>query len=333
MCRRWSKMSIMDKIKKILGREPLKPGMYSYVGRKDFEGYRFHLRVEKDGSGILVINAARILFLNETATEYMKLMLESGIEDVVVKEIVNRFKVDEKTARADYKKMSEDIKNLVKSGDINPEAEGTFEKSGLAKKELGAPLMANLVLTYKSNDAPVYNFADPNRTSKELTVDEWKKVIDNLFEAAVPHVNFVGGEPTLREDLLDLIIYAEEKGIITGLLTDGRRLSDKEYFLSLIKAGIDHFQIQIESYDEKVHDSLVKSEGAFKETVAGIKNAVVTPIYTITNTTIVPENLKDIEKTIDFVKGLGINVFGFNLWIEQEPDKSKKPPEKDKKKS
>jgi len=45
-------------------------GRYTYRGRGNFAGLALQLRVEPDGEGVLVINADRVLFLNETATAY-----------------------------------------------------------------------------------------------------------------------------------------------------------------------------------------------------------------------------------------------------------------------
>ena len=58
---------------------------------------------------------------------------------------------------------------------------------------------------------------------------------------------FTGGEPTLREDLPDLVAHAEHNGQITGLNTNARRLADPGYVEKLVSAGLDHVQITVES--------------------------------------------------------------------------------------
>jgi len=50
--------------------EILPSGMYSYhTDPTSPDQFRLHLRVEPDGNGILVVNAATVLHLNQTATE------------------------------------------------------------------------------------------------------------------------------------------------------------------------------------------------------------------------------------------------------------------------
>ncbi|MDP2806697.1 MAG: SPASM domain-containing protein, partial [bacterium] len=53
-------------------------------------------------------------------------------------------------------------------------------------------------------------------------------------------------------------------------------------------------------------------KGAFEDTVKGIKNAVASPVYTITNTTLTRLNAKGMEKTMEFIKKLGITTMACN---------------------
>ena len=50
--------------------QALSPGLHAYERRDGAGGrVRIHLRVEPDGRGLLVINASRMLHLNQTAAE------------------------------------------------------------------------------------------------------------------------------------------------------------------------------------------------------------------------------------------------------------------------
>ena len=46
---------------------------------------------------------------------------------------------------------------------------------------------------------------------------------------------FTGGEPTLRDDLPELIAHAESNGQVSGLLSDGLRFADPAYLDSLLR--------------------------------------------------------------------------------------------------
>jgi radical SAM protein with 4Fe4S-binding SPASM domain len=136
-----------------------------------------------------------------------------------------------------------------------------------------------------------------------------------MHEIGVFILTFTGGEPTLREDLPDLLIYAQNKGAVTGLVTNGRRLKDKSYVDKLEKAGLDFVQVTLESHKAQIHDLMTASKGSFKETVAGIANAVLSKIYVTTNTTLSKYNAAEFLETIDFIKKLGVDGFGCNSLI------------------
>lgn len=83
---------------------------------------------------------------------------------------------------------------------------------------------------------------------------------------------------------------------------------------SLAGAGLDFAQVTLESSNEAVHDRMVGSEGAWRETVAGIKD-VAQRIHTTTNTTVTKDNKDTILDTVRFLKGLGVRKFGINALI------------------
>ena len=98
-----------------------------------------------------------------------------------------------------------------------------------------------------------------------------------------------------------------------GLIFDrnGVKLADNEFVQRLVEAGLDHFQITLESHDESIHNRMVGAD-SWRDTVQGIKNAVDTPVYTITNTTLTKLNTANIEQTVEFISSLGIEVMACN---------------------
>ena len=62
-------------------------------------------------------------------------------------------------------------------------------------------------------------------------------LISDLAAWGVPRLLFSGGEPLMREDLLELVAYARERGIQPSLLTNGTLLS-RERAAELKRAGL-----------------------------------------------------------------------------------------------
>jgi MoaA/NifB/PqqE/SkfB family radical SAM enzyme len=88
--------------------------------------------------------------------------------------------------------------------------------------------------------------APQERVKRELSTDEWKTILQKAWTAGIPQVVFTGGEPTLREDLAELIRAAEDLGMVSGLLTDGLRLADKKYRQKMLQSGLDHAMLLLD---------------------------------------------------------------------------------------
>lgn len=136
---------------------------------------------------------------------------------------------------------------------------------------------------------------------QELSTEEWKVIIDRCREAGIPQVTFTGGEPTMREDLFELIDYA--KWFITRLNTNGVLLTP-EYCRKLREASLDSAQITFYSADEEIHNRLVGAP-RFRDTVAGMENAIAAGINISVNTPLCTLN-RDYVKTLEFLRGKGV---------------------------
>jgi radical SAM protein with 4Fe4S-binding SPASM domain len=297
--------------------QPLPPGLHAYERRDEAGGrVRLHLRLEPDGRGLLVINAARMLHLNQTAAEYARLILEDVPEAQAVQTIRRRYHVDAATAQADYRRLRQQIQTLITSdGAVCPIHGLDLERVDPFSVPLTAPYRMDLALTYRCNDACPHCYVARPANHPEMDTASWKAVLDRVWDVGIPHVCFTGGEATLRPDLIELVAYAQEKGLVAGLLTNGRRLSDADYVRSLVAAGLDHVQITLESHDEAIHDRMVAAPGAWRETVQGIRNALAARLYTTTNTTLTHDNVPLIAETVAFIANLGVPTFSCNSLI------------------
>ena len=136
---------------------------------------------------------------------------------------------------------------------------------------------------------------------EELSTDDWKTIIDKCRAVGVPQITFTGGEPTMRDDLFELIDHA--KWFVTRLNTNGILLT-KEYCEELKKVSLDSMQITFYSSDEKIHNELVGAP-RYNDTVSGIKNALEAGISVSINTPLCTSN-KDYVKTLEFLHSLGV---------------------------
>jgi organic radical activating enzyme len=221
--------------------QPVQAGMYHYISPQDDpRNYRLHLRVEEDGSGVLIVNAATVLHLNQTATEYAYYFVHNTPADEAARKMARRYHVGVEQAFNDYRELGQRILTLVEMPDLDPVTYMDFARAQPYSGRLSAPYRLDCALTYRLPAGENPDFAPTKRVERELNTAEWAQVLEKAWAAGIPHVVFTGGEPTLRDDLPTLIEHAEYLGQVSGLLTDGLKLADPDYLDALLRTGLDH---------------------------------------------------------------------------------------------
>jgi organic radical activating enzyme len=212
--------------------------------------YRLHLRLQGDGSALLILNAATVLHLNPTAAEYAYHMVKGSKEEVVARDIHRRYRVGTQVALRDFNEFRQRIETLVHTPDLDPVSYLDFERLSPHSAQLTAPLRLDCALTYRLPEDTRGEYAPVKRVDRELTTSEWCSILDTAWKAGIPQVTFTGGEPTLRDDLPDLVAHAEKNGQVCGLLTDGLKMAEKGYLDKLLQTGLDHLLFILQP-DEK----------------------------------------------------------------------------------
>lgn len=290
-------------------------GVYHYLREQSGGKARLHLRLERDGRGLLLVNASRAFHLNPTAAYMAYLHLEGLAEADAVRAITRAFRVSRAQAADDYKNLCQQLAVMTDPGEHCPICELDLETNAPFSDRPSAPYRMDLALTYRCNNNCAHCYNARPRRHPELSTGQWKHMLDRLWEIGVPHIVFTGGEPTLRPDLPELIAHAERNGQITGINTNGRRLKDPEFLQSLVDAGLDHVQITLESHDPAVHDAMVGAKGAWKDTVAGLRAVLQTRLYVMTNTTLLRQNAPSLADTLAFLAETGVPTVGLNALI------------------
>lgn len=291
--------------------KPLDPGVYRYDGRDELEHHRFHLRVDSQHKGVLIIDASSLVELNGTALEYVRCVLEGWPEERAVKHMRRRYRhLDPATAAEHYRLVREQLDRFVHGETEVVGIIGT-DKMTIGADDYPAPYRMDLILTYRCQNQCGHCYNEP-REVRELSAEGWMAVIDRLWSIGVPHIVFTGGEPTLEPALRSLIVRSEQLGQVTGLVTNGRRLREPGYLKDLVEVGLDHVQITVLSHRAEVHDRLVGANGAWEETMEGLRTALAEDLYVSTNTTIMRSNIADAEATLTYLMAMGVRNVAFN---------------------
>ena len=281
-------MNIFERIKETLFPtiSPLPAGIYHYqTPLDDEENIRYHLRLEEDASGLLIINASTVLHLNQTAAEFAYYLIQQETDNEIISLVSKRYRAPKEQVKLDFLQFKEQIDALIHMTDLDPVTFFGLDRVNPYSKDISAPYRMDIALTYQSNSEESARVAPTDRVKRELSTEEWQSALDKIWEAGIPHVNFTGGEPTLRPDLIDLVKYAEKIGLVTGLLTDGTRLTEPAFLKQLLESGLDHIMILFDP----------KSDQAWE----AVRDSLVEDIYLTVHLTLTEQNQETIEEAID----------------------------------
>ncbi len=133
------------------------------------------------------------------------------------------------------------------------------------------------------------------RNPNELTTEECFTVVDQLSEfQPKPLIVFTGGDPLMRDDLVDIVEYAYEKGFRTAIAFSGTDRATEEKLEELKEAGIARIAISIDGSTAEKHDSFRGVNGTFEMSMKIIENAKNVGIPFQINTTVTRENIHDL---------------------------------------
>jgi len=138
----------------------------------------------------------------------------------------------------------------------------------------------------------------------ELTTDEGLRLLDEIAAFSKPVIILTGGEPLLREDILEIAAYGDKKGLRMVLATNGT-LVTREIAGKMIKAGIQRVSVSIDGMDAQSHDAFRNVQGAFAGAIAGIEAMKKAGMEFQINTTITKANLDQLQGIMDLAIRLG----------------------------
>ena len=287
---------LADRFSKV---QPLPTGTHHLQAAQDERPYRIHLRLQSDGSGILIVNASTILQLNRTAAEYAFHFIKGTEPDEAAKQVAARYRISKGLALEDYNDFLNRIQTLISTEDLDPVSFLNFELAQPHSADLSAPLRLDCALTYRLPEKTQVEYAPTKRVDRELTTIEWMAILDIAWRAGIPHITFTGGEATLRDDLPKLIAYAEQNGQVCGLLTDGLKLADKEYFELLLQTGLDHILFMLQPEDKKSWEAL--------------EAIMPQDIFVTAHLTLNKDTIKQAEKTLERLAELEVRSLSLTL--------------------
>jgi radical SAM family uncharacterized protein len=165
------------------------------------------------------------------------------------------------------------------------------------------PLFCGHKLTYNCNlrckMCPFWK-----RFSEDSSIDREKAILRQIYDSGACAIAFEGGEPLLRNDLVEILAFARSLPLHTSLITNGTLLEAKIEVLAPYINGV--IYVSLDGL-EKTHDKIRGVSGCFKKAVRGVTASTQKVPVTI-NTTIMAENLNEIEGIVKLAKELNARI-------------------------
>lgn len=113
-------------------------------------------------------------------------------------------------------------------------------------------------------------FTKSHEKKENLTLQEIKKLLDVLTDMGCQSITLSGGEPTLRNDLVDIVLHASQRCKMNVSLNTNGYLLDDEFLEKLIQAGINSFTLSLDSPNAYIHDYIRGMEGSYCRIIQAI---------------------------------------------------------------
>ena len=266
-------------------------------------GQFYKVREEKN---FALLFSRKELGILKISKELFKIFKEIDKNSLSLNEIITKFKVKNE----DKEKFCAFFEHLFKTGVVEYfKGKYNFKQIfNLKDKELKfqAPNFVWWDITSVCNLKCYYCYSSSGKPSEdELTTSEIKKIIKDLASSGVFFIYFLGGEPFMKKDFIDILKYCDEVGIGTMVTTNGT-LINEAIAKKIKKYNVTNVRVSIDSHKEKTNNKIRGREFAFSKAMEGFKAlSKHKPFQFGISTTLGPDNYKHINDVVKLAKEYG----------------------------
>ncbi|MDH5757428.1 MAG: radical SAM protein [Nitrospinota bacterium] len=153
--------------------------------------------------------------------------------------------------------------------------------ANLARFKMGAtrpscgPMKVQWELTYNCNlrclHCQIWKIPAEENARNTLSLEQQKRIVDDLAANDVGHISFSGGEMFLQKSVFDLIAHAKSLGMKVGGNSNAYLISE-EIAGKIADCGLDMLYVSLDGDNAATHDHIRGVEGAFQRALAGVAN-------------------------------------------------------------
>lgn len=223
------------------------------------------------------------------------------------------------------KKHLEVLKRRVLTGDLPWLAAqaGKFfavPTSWYVRRPLASPIFGGLVVTYRCNEScPMCNVRRKADAAREMDTPAMLDLADQMAELGVSGVSITGGEPLVREDVVEVVARLKQRGVPVSMSTNGLKLTDMNLARRLVDSGIDAVAVSLDGADAAEHDASRGRRGAFDRTLEAVRNLLAArkerpdrQVHVTLATVISAANYRRFEDILRLARDLGVDNVSLN---------------------
>jgi SynChlorMet cassette radical SAM/SPASM protein ScmE len=177
-----------------------------------------------------------------------------------------------------------------------------------------APRIIDLAITNKCNlrCKYCYYFSSPGDVGKDLPLEDWLKLFEELNRCAVMEVILSGGEPFCREDIKDIIAGVVKNKMRYIIMSNGTLITDELAKFIASNRRCNRIQVSVDGSVAATHDSC-RGDGSFERAIEGIRCIRRNNIPVNARVTVHRGNVNDLEEIAHFLlEEIGLRSFSIN---------------------
>ncbi len=155
-------------------------------------------------------------------------------------------------------------------------------------------------------------YAKNGKPTEQMSLADACGIVDVAKKMHVKKIIIIGGEPTLYDNLFELVKYISDNGIEVWMASNGRMMSDADFAKKLVSCGVSRFDLSLKATSEGEYFELTHNKG-FDEALKGYKNLADLGLFPNMSYVIIDDNFKKIEEIIEIIEKNNIRNFTFQF--------------------
>jgi len=133
------------------------------------------------------------------------------------------------------------------------------------------PFNAQIELSYRCNLNCIHCYCKGSEDkNRELTTQDWKKILDEIQTEGCTTLTLTGGDPLLRDDFLEIYSHAKKNGFIITLFASGQEFT-KEIINFLAKSPPYSIEITLNGITKDTYESITGLKGSYAKAMKAIR--------------------------------------------------------------